>query len=59
MHKPRFPLRWRHRFARMLTPRTWQGRLVQLGLATAVLIATLLWTGHVATLVALWTRWTS
>ncbi|NVO14263.1 MAG: hypothetical protein HXX10_09535 [Rhodoplanes sp.] len=58
MHKPRFPLRWRHRFLRVLAPRTWQGRFIQLVLATAVLIAALYWTGHFAVIAALWSRWT-
>jgi hypothetical protein len=57
MYKPRFPLRWRHRLLRALAPRTWQGRLIQLVLATAVLIAALYWTGWFTLIVARWSRW--
>jgi hypothetical protein len=37
MRRPRLPLRWSHRFARMLVPRTWQGRAIQMVLALGVI----------------------
>lgn len=58
MHKPRFPLRWRHRLFRMAKPRTLQGLSLQLAVATALLIAALHWTGHLGVLGRLWTAWT-
>ena len=57
MHKPRFPLRWRHRLLRMMKPRTLQGLSVQLAVAVTVLIATLSWTGAFERLHRLWTAW--
>ncbi len=30
MRRPRLPLRWSHRFSRMVLPRTWQGRVIQM-----------------------------
>jgi hypothetical protein len=57
MHKPRFPLRWRHRVFRMLMPRSLLGLSIQLVLATGVLIAALCWTDSLASIGALLVRW--
>lgn len=59
MHKPRFPLRWRHRLFRMLKPRTLLGLSLQLAVATAVLIAALYWTGQLGAIHRLWVAWAS
>ncbi|WP_146618737.1 hypothetical protein [Rhodoplanes elegans] len=57
LHKPRFPLRWRHRLMRMMKPRTLQGLSIQLVLATGLLIAALSWSGYLERLYALLAGW--
>ncbi|MFD2184969.1 hypothetical protein [Rhodoplanes azumiensis] len=57
LHKPRFPLRWRHRLLRMMKPRTLQGVSIQMVLATALLIAALSWSGYLGRLHQLLAGW--
>jgi hypothetical protein len=43
MKRPRFPLRWRHRLIRMMAPRTWQGRALQMVILFVIAVVVTYW----------------